>query len=378
MKIFYWGPYISKVATVKAIIESAKSLKKYSKKKIDLSLINVFGEWSDFKDEEINIINLNNKKVQTKKEIVGFIKSRIHFFLIWFISFFPLLSLLKKEKPNFLIIHLITSLPLFLLLFFKFETKFILRISGYPKLTLMRKVLWKLVSKKIFKVTCPTLGTYNRLKNENIFDDKLTFIPDPILDINDFKIKKNEDIEIEKNFSKKNSILSIGRLTRQKNFGFLIKSFRAILEKYPNLNLFIIGEGEKKNELIKLINLLNLRDKVFLVGYKNNVYKYLIECKCFILSSLWEDPGFVLVEAGISNATVLSSDCNFGPSEILQRGQNGFLFSSQSESSLIDTFDKFINSKDDELIKKKINLKKNIKKYTSYNHFKLISKIFDS
>ena len=200
MKIFYWGPYISKVATVKAIIESAKSLKKYSKKKIDLSLINAFGEWSDFKDEEINIINLNNKKVQTKKEIVGFIKSRIHFFLIWFISFFPLLSLLKKEKPSFLIIHLITSLPLFLLLFFKFETKFILRISGYPKLTLMRKVLWKLVSKKIFKVTCPTLGTYNRLKSENIFYDKLIFIPDPILNINDFKIKKNEDIEIEKNF----------------------------------------------------------------------------------------------------------------------------------------------------------------------------------
>jgi hypothetical protein len=84
------------------------------------------------------------------------------------------------------------------------------------------------------------------------------------------------------------------------------------------------------------------------------------------------------VEAGISNATVLSSNCNFGPSEILQKGQNGFLFSSQSESSLIDSFDKFMNSKDDELIKKKIYLKKNIKKYTSYNHFKLISKIFDS
>ena len=378
MKIFYWGPYISKVATVKAIIESAKSLKKYSKKKVNLSLIDAFGEWSNFKNDEINIINLNKKKFQKNKEIVGFIKSRYYFFLIWFISFFSLLNLLKKEKPNFLIIHLITSLPLFLLLFFSFETKFVLRISGYPKLTLIRKILWKLVSKKIFKVTCPTLGTYNKLKSENIFDDKLIFIPDPILNINDFKIKKNEDIEIEKNFSKKNSILSIGRLTQQKNFGFLIKSFKTMLEKYPNLNLFIIGEGEKKNELIELINLLDLKDKVFLIGYKYNVYKYLIECKCFILSSLWEDPGFVLVEAGISNATVLSSNCNFGPSEILQKGQNGFLFSSQSESSLIDSFDKFMNSKDDELIKKKIYLKKNIKKYTSYNHFKLISKIFDS
>ena len=377
MKIFYWGPYISKVATVKAIIESAKSLKKYSKKKVNLSLIDAFGEWSNFKNDEINIINLNKKKFQKNKEIVGFIKSRYYFFLIWFISFFSLLNLLKKEKPNFLIIHLITSLPLFLLLFFSFETKFVLRISGYPKLTPIRKVLWKLVSKKIFKVTCPTLGTYNKLKSENIFNDKLIFIPDPILNINDFKIKKNEDIEIEKNFSKKNSILSIGRLTQQKNFGFLIKSFKTMLEKYPNLNLFIIGEGEKKNELIELINLLDLKDKVFLIGYKHNVYKYLIECKCFILSSLWEDPGFVLVEAGISNATVLSSNCNFGPSEILQKGQNGFLFSSQSESSLIDSFDKFMNSKDDDLIKKKINLKKNIKKYTSYNHFKLISKIFD-
>jgi len=378
MKIFYWGPYISKVATVKAIIESAKSLKKYSKKKINLSLINVFGEWNDFKDEKINIINLNNKKFQIKKEIVGFIKSRFYFLLIWFVSFFPLLSLLKKEKPSFLIIHLITSLPLFLLLFFSFETKFVLRISGYPKLTLMRKILWKLVSKKIFKVTCPTLGTYNRLKSENIFYDKLIFIPDPILNINDFKIKKNEDIEIEKNFSKKNSILSIGRLTQQKNFGFLIKSFKAMLGKYPNLNLFIIGEGEKKNELIKLINFLDLGDKVFLIGYKNNVYKYLIECKCFILSSLWEDPGFVLVEAGISNATVLSSDCDYGPNEILENGKNGFLYKSNSQKDFLENFDKINNCSSKELYKKKVSLKKKIKVYTQFHHYKLLSEILRS
>ena len=62
MKIFYWGPYISKVATVKAITESARSLKKYSKEKIDLSLIDTSGEWQDFKDKKINIIHLNGEK----------------------------------------------------------------------------------------------------------------------------------------------------------------------------------------------------------------------------------------------------------------------------------------------------------------------------
>lgn len=375
MKIFYWGPYISKVATVRAIIESARSLKKYSKEKIDLSLIDTSGEWQDFKDKKINIIHLNGEKYVKNKEIVGFIKSRYHFFLIWISSFFPLLTLLKKDKPNFLIVHLITSLPLFLLLFFKFDTNFILRISGYPKLTIIRKILWKLVSKKIFKVTCPTLGTYNRLKNENIFRDKLIFIPDPVLSIKEFQLKKNENIVTEKKFSKENSILSVGRLTKQKNFDFLIKTFREILNKYPDLNLFIIGEGEKKEELIKLIEHLNLKDNVFLIGYKNNVYKYLINCKCFILSSLWEDPGFVLIEAGLSNTPILSSNCDYGPVEILENQKNGFLYESNSQTSLLDNFSEFINSSNSELMKKKINLKKKIKVYTGYHHYKTLSKI---
>ena len=75
----------------------------------------------------------------------------------------PLKKLIDKEKPDFLIIHLITSLPLILLIFFNFNTKFILRISGMPKLNFFRKVLWKLISKKIYLVTCPTITTLNYL-----------------------------------------------------------------------------------------------------------------------------------------------------------------------------------------------------------------------
>ena len=60
-------------------------------------------------------------------------------------------------------------------------------------------------------------------------------------------------------------------------------------------------------------------------------------CKCFLLCSLWEDPGFVLVEAGISNATVISSNCPNGPVEILENGKNGFLFESNSAKSFINS-----------------------------------------
>ena len=96
-------------------------------------------------------------------------------------AFFPLKRLLKKETPDYFIIHLITSLPLILLILFKFETKFILRISGYPRMNFFRKLLWKFALKKIYLITCPTINTYNYIKSLNIIDDsKIKILYDPV------------------------------------------------------------------------------------------------------------------------------------------------------------------------------------------------------
>ena len=54
-----------------------------------------------------------------------------------------------------------TSLPIFLSLFLNKNTKIILRISGLPKINFVRYLFWKIFSKKIFKVTCPTKSTYD-------------------------------------------------------------------------------------------------------------------------------------------------------------------------------------------------------------------------
>ena len=58
-------------------------------------------------------------------------------------------------------------------------------------------------------------------------------------------------------------ILAIGRLTRQKNFKFLIKNFEKLKSKYPELNLIILGEGEEKNYIEEIIKKLSLTDSVF-------------------------------------------------------------------------------------------------------------------
>merc|ERR1712127_916395 len=91
----------------------------------------------------------------------GKIKSRFSFLLFFILGYFPLKKILDKNKPDYLIIHLITSLPLFILIFFNLKTKFILRISGYPHMNFFRKLLWKIALKKIYLITCPTYNTLN-------------------------------------------------------------------------------------------------------------------------------------------------------------------------------------------------------------------------
>ena len=77
----------------------------------------------------------------------GYLISRIIYFIVLVTKIFKLKKLIDKEKPNYLIIHLITVVPLLLLYLFSFDTKFILRISGLPKLTFFRIFFWNLLIK---------------------------------------------------------------------------------------------------------------------------------------------------------------------------------------------------------------------------------------
>ena len=122
-----------------------------------------------------------------------------------------------------------------------------------------------------------------------------------------------------------------------------------------------------------MIKSYNLEEKVYLIGYKDNVYKYLKNADCFILTSLWEDPGFVLIEAGLSNSIVISSNCKNGPEEILNNENKGYLFKNIDLKDLLRKFDEFKSEDKNKLFKKKFNLKKEIKKFTFYSHLKSLN-----
>ena len=93
---------------------------------------------------------------------------------------------------------------------------------------------------------------------------------------------------------KEDFFISVGRLTKQKNHQLLIDLYK----NNRNLKkLIIIGDGELKNKLIKKIKNFNLEKKILIMKFKNNIFDYIKNSSAVIIPSLWEDPGFVMIEA---------------------------------------------------------------------------------
>ena len=170
--------------------------------------------------------------------------------------------------------------------------------------------------------------------------------------------------------------MAAGRLTKQKNFEFLIQAYDKFIVKSERL-LFIAGDGEERQNLKKLILKKKIEKKVFLIGYKDNIYNYMKNCEAFILSSLWEDPGFVLIEAAFCRANIISSDCKNGPIEFLENNLCGFGYKNNNLENFEKQFNFFLNSRDKFLVQKKIIALSKVKKFTSFMHFKRLNKILN-
>lgn len=377
MHICYWSPFLTHIATVDAVKNSAISVKKYlnSDNEIKIKILNSSGEWTFYKNNKNNIDiydlqNINFYKILPKK---GFISSRFSFVVIFLFNLIPLLRFIKKEKPDFIIIHLLTILPIILSPYISKKTKIILRISGLPKMHFVRKILWKFFSKYIFLVTTPTNLTKELLTNYNIFDStKIKLLRDPIINCKNINYLKKKKLEFMP--TKKNFYLSIGRLTAQKNLKFLVKTFAENYNDFNIQKLIIIGDGEEYKDIINIIYKYKAENNIFLIGFKKNIYNYINQSSALISAALYEDPGFALIEACYLRKKIISSLVNNGPQEMYNKSDMCYFFESNNKNDLIK---KIILSERD------INYKNKISKafyysrnFTLYNHYKTLISIF--
>jgi len=119
-------------------------------------------------------------------------------------------------------------------------------------------------------------------------------------------------------------LLAAGRLKEVKDFKTLIRAF-AKVRKELDVNLIIIGEGAQRLELEAEVSRLGLGNQVMMPGFISNPFPLMRQSSVFVLSSTSEGLSLVLLEAMACGTQVVSTDCPYGPSEILANGRWGRL-----------------------------------------------------
>ncbi len=167
-------------------------------------------------------------------------------------------------------------------------------------------------------------GVAQDLTRLGVSEKKITVIYNPIV-TPEYKKKLQQNLEHPWFLSSQPPIiLGVGRLNQQKDFSTLIKAFAKARQSIPS-RLMILGEGEQRDELELLAKKLGVMEDVALPGFVDNPYIYMREAKLLVLSSAWEGFGNVLVEAMGAETPVISTNCPYGPAEILADGKYGEL-----------------------------------------------------
>lgn len=133
-----------------------------------------------------------------------------------------------------------------------------------------------------------------------------------------------------KNTPKKKSegelkIVICGRLIRLKGFDTVIKAVSIAAKEIPSISLIVLGTGPELDNLGGLADNLGIGDKVFFEGFVTEPEQYFVESDIFILSSHYEGFGNVIIEAMSVGCPVISTDCPYGPAEIINRPDIGML-----------------------------------------------------
>ncbi|MBV6623981.1 MAG: glycosyltransferase family 4 protein [Rivularia sp. (in: Bacteria)] len=175
---------------------------------------------------------------------------------------------------------------------------------------------------------------------------KRAIIYNPFLKIEASSITTELPLKVN---SAKKWVVSMGRLTYQKGFDILIPAFAKVAKKHPDWQLIILGKGELRYELEKLVEDLNLTDKVILPGVVKNPFPILKKAELFVMASRFEGFPMSHGEAMACGCPVISTDCPSGPREIIRHGVDGILVPTQEMNILAEAMDNLMSNKQERM-----------------------------
>jgi glycosyltransferase involved in cell wall biosynthesis len=261
---------------------------------------------------------------------------------------FRLAGLLRKQKPERVISFMESANFPTILAAFMTGTLDRLTVSVHnnpARFPLSHRLLMPFLYRFPGRVVAVSQGIVAALEKMGVTRKKLSFIPNPAPTIA-ATTKEEQSVPRPERY-----ILGVGRLHPQKGFDRLIVAFAGMRD--PDLRLVILGEGDERANLETLANRLGVAEHVIMPGAMDDLAPWYGNALCFVLSSRHEGWPNVLMEAMAHGCSVVSFDCSFGPSEIVESGISGLLVPEGDIPALQEAVRRIIDDKElrTELIK---------------------------
>ena len=215
----------------------------------------------------------------------------------------------------------------------------------------VKSFLYSISCSKFFKV----IGVSNQVYDEAVFKEK---IKNKYLTIYNY-VNKNDVIERANDNSTitKYDLFFIGRLTEQKNPFLFIEIVKSLKENFPNISAVMIGDGELYDSCFTKIQEYDLTENIKMVGFCENPFSIIKNCRIGVMPSKWEGFGLTAIESMILNKPVFNSGAG-GLSEIFA---NNKLF-------ICNNLENYVEKISNELVKgKKHNFDKLVSQYCDQN-----------
>ncbi len=264
------------------------------------------------------------------------LKSFLAFFVFFSLDFPRLIGTVRARKPDLINLHFVDSAGFYgLLLNRLFAIPLVVSVHGndvhkFPKESrFQRWILRSVLRRAEFVTGCSQSLLKDALEFEPNIEKKSSATGNGV-DLAEFDLKA--PFQGEKPY-----ILAVGRLEHKKGFDILLEAHKIVLERFPNLDLMIAGEGVECPRLEDVVKRLNLSDEVKLVGKveRGRLIELFKGCDFFVLPSRIEPLGIVNLEAMAAGKAIVATRVN-GVPEIVIDGVNGVLVEPENPWALAE------------------------------------------
>lgn len=273
--------------------------------------------------------------------------------------FFKLVKYFRKEKIDIFVSAFprINIICISAIIFSRVKTKIVAtEHSLFSFLPIIAKTRWRRIFARFFLpaigkiiypqadlIVCVSKGIAEDFVKTVGCKEKVKIIYNPVINDKIYELAEERishswfsDFEIP-------IIVAVGRLVECKDYPTLFRAFSLIAKK-QNVRFVILGKGPEEYRLKQLADKLGLSENIAFLGFQENPYKYMKRASVFVLSSLQEGFGNVIVEAMACGTPVVSTNCPVGPGEIIENMKNGILVPVNDEKSLASSILKVLEN----------------------------------